>query len=549
MQEQYKILHDNSLNRTFQLNSLTLAFALFAAISSYFAYVSLQDLQQASKNRYHSYLLTEQLRLSSDQLTLMARTYAVTGQQKYLDYFNQILAIRNGHKPRPLNYHRVYWDMLMPAQGKAPFINGQAQPIQQLMKQAGFTEQEFEQLQQAQQASDQLTKLEFKAFNEIKAALSETLSKTTPYSLSPRREQALSLLYSENYLGAKSTIMSHINQFYFLQENRTDQQVQTTANKHTLMTILALISFIVLLIILILNFRLKHKLNLQFIKLLEEEVDNQTKKIQAKNDQLTESLELMEATKNQLVESEKMASLGSLVAGVAHEINTPVGIGITAVTTLQEEIALLRESTDNNILTKKLLTESMEIFKHSASMIFTNLVRVSSLIKSFKHVAVDQAYDEIRIIDLKESIQDVVDSIMPKYKYFHVEVDVDVDATVSCKTYPGAFTQILTNLIINAFFHAFDKDQQGKITITASTQEGSIVLMVADNGKGMTEQIRSNIFEPFYTTKRNQGGTGLGMHIVFNLVTQKLFGQIFCTSEPGKGSSFEITFPSKLNAL
>ncbi|WDE06832.1 HAMP domain-containing histidine kinase [Thalassomonas viridans] len=545
MQEQYDILRSKALKKTIRLNTLTLACALMAAVFSYFSYSSLQELQQASNNRYHSYLLTEQLRLSSDQLTLMARTYAVTGQEKYLDFFNQILDIRNGRRARPENYHRVYWDMLMPEQGKAPFSNGQRQPLQQLMKQAGFSELEFAQLQQAQQASDKLTELEFRAFNEVKDAL----SLPAPYKLSPGRETALGYLYSQDYLTAKARIMSHINEFYSLQENRTNRQVVTTANKHSLMTALALASFIALLLILLLNFRLRHKVNRQFIDLLEQEVNTQTEHIRAKNAQLTESLEIMETAKNQLVESEKMASLGSLVAGVAHEINTPIGVGITAVTTLQEEIALLRESADNNSLTKNLLVETIDIFQHSTDMIFSNLARVSSLIKSFKHVAVDQAHDEIRSLELRESVQDVIDSIMPKYKYYRVKVKVGIDSRIQCKTYPGALAQIVTNLVINAFLHAFDKEQTGEININADEQNGQITLFISDNGKGMDTQTREKIFEPFYTTKRNQGGTGLGMHIVFNLVTQKLSGQIGCDSEPGKGTRFTMTFPRQPEPL
>ena len=544
MQEQYDILRSKALKKTVQLNSLTLACALMAALFSYFAYSSLQDLQQASNNRYQSYLLTEQLRLSSDQLTLMARTYAVTGKEKYLDFFNQILAIRNGRQARPDNYHRVYWDMLMPEQGQAPFADGKRQPLQQLMQQAGFTEPEFAQLQQAQQVSDKLTELEFMAFNEVKNAL----SLPGPYKLSPGREAALEHLYSQDYLAAKARIMSHINEFFSLQENRTNRQVAATANKHSLMTILALASFVFLLLILILNFRLRHKINRQFINLLEKEVNTQTEHIRAKNVQLTESLEIMETAKNQLVESEKMASLGSLVAGVAHEINTPVGVGVTAVTTLQEEIALLRQSADNNALTKNLLIETIEIFQHSTDMIFSNLMRVSSLIKSFKHVAVDQAHDEIRTLELRESVQDVVDSIMPKYKYYQVEVKVDIDSKISCKTYPGALAQIITNLVINAFLHAFDKEQPGLLHIRAGEQKGWVTLLLSDNGKGMDAQTRDNIFEPFYTTKRNQGGTGLGMHIVYNLVTQKLSGQITCQTAPEKGTHFEIVFPAKFQS-
>ncbi|PKG80963.1 hypothetical protein CXF85_19540 [Colwellia sp. 75C3] len=539
MSKRHSERQSEALNWSSKLNYLALILALLAATFSFISYHSMQALQKASENRYSSYLLTEQLRLSSDQLTLMARAYAVTGEQKYLNFFTQILAIRNGTLPRPKNYHRVYWDMLMPAKGQAPFSDGDQLPLQKLMSQAGFTQQEFEQLKISQKASDKLTDLEFIAFNKIKSALLDQ----TSYSLSTKRESALAFLYGEDYLMAKSEIMSHINEFYRLQEERTSQKVQLTVQTHHFMTIVALTSFIALLIVLVLNFRLKNKVNQQFIVMLKQEVDLQTEKVLKQNIQLTESLEMMESAKEKLVESEKMASLGALVAGVAHEINTPVGIGITAITSLQEEIQHLGECIDNNRLSKDQLDAYLKVFQQSCGLIFTHLMRVAGLVKSFKLVAVDKTHDEMRSVMLKENVQAVVDSIMPNYKYHNVDVIVDINTDIICDIYPGALAQIITNLVINAFFHAFEEEQGGIITIMATQKVDLIELTINDNGRGMNEQDREKIFEPFFTTKRNKGGTGLGLHIVYNLVTQKLLGQISCQSEQGCGSKFTVIFP------
>ncbi|PKG37378.1 sensor histidine kinase [Psychromonas sp. Urea-02u-13] len=545
MPKQQNNQQSDALNWSDKLNYLALTLTLLAVLFSCFSYFSMQALQKASENRYHSYLLTEQLRLSSDQLTQMARAHAVTGEQKYLLFFKKILAIRNGSMPRPVNYHRVYWDILVPENGQAPFIDGTQYPLQQLMAQAGFTQQEFEQLKKSQQASDKLTDLEFLAFNQVASALSEQ----TDYSQSALKNSALALLYSEEYLQAKSEIMSHINTFYRLQEERTDAEVQSTAQTHNVMTTVTLISFIALLIVLVFNFRLKQKVTLQFISMLKEEVDLQTKKIQEQNVQLTNSMEIMESTKVQLVESEKMASLGSLVAGVAHEINTPIGIGITAITSLQEEVKKLGLCIENNRLSKSSLANYLDLFEKISDLVLVNLSRVGNLVKSFKQVSVDQSYDEIRHLELKEYVQAVVDSILPNYKYPDIKINVNIDSYIICDVYPGALSQVVSNLVINAFVHAFDKEKKGEIIISATQQGDLVALNIKDNGQGMSEQDRIKAFEPFFTTKRNKGGTGLGLHIVYNLVTQKLLGEIHCESEQGNGSEFKMTFPRQGKAI
>jgi signal transduction histidine kinase len=537
-------LKSSALNWSTKFNYLALILTILSALFSYFSYSSMQALQKAAESRYDSYLLTENLRLSSDQLTLMVRTYAVTGDNKYLGFFKDILAIRNGIKPQPLNYHRIYWDMLMPENGKAPFPDGQQRSLKYAMVQAGFTEQELEQLQKSQQASDRLTELEGVAVNHIE----EALLYQDGFANSPMRETALSILFSEDYLISKSIIMSFINEFSRLQEERTKQSVEQAAETHHIMTILSLVSVITLLVVLFLNFRLKHKINQQFISMLIKDVSVQTEKIQEQNSMLVESMDMMEAAKKELVESEKMASLGSLVAGVAHEVNTPVGIGITAITNLQTEIKGLNKAIINNELSKRSLNNYLDIFAQSANLVLTNLTRVASLVKSFKNVAVDQSYDEIRNIDLKENIQDIVNSLMPKYKCYGIKVNVNIDDGIRCDIYPGALAQIISNLVINAFIHAFDEDKNGCINISASQGDTFLELTVNDNGYGMDELQKIKVFEPFFTTKRNKGGTGLGLHIVYNLVTQKLLGQISCTSVQGEGSEFKVLFPKKIVA-
>lgn len=262
-----------------------------------------------------------------------------------------------------------------------------------------------------------------------------------------------------------------------------------------------------------------------------------------KRHELERSLRDLRQTQGQLVESEKMASLGSLVAGVAHEINTPVGVGVTAISYLQERISDLRHHFEEQKLTQTALKNFIDDAEQSSKLLLTNLNRAAELIASFKQVAVDQTSEAVRDLDLRHYVDEVILSLRPKLKKTRHRVinQVNEGLTMHCRA--GALAQVLTNLIMNALIHAFSDEQDGEMVISAR-REGDVVFMhVSDNGKGVSSDNLKRLFEPFFTTRRGQGGSGLGTHIVYSLVTQSLGGTISAQSEPGHGLSYQITLP------
>ncbi|WP_417672013.1 PAS domain S-box protein [Roseibium sp.] len=248
----------------------------------------------------------------------------------------------------------------------------------------------------------------------------------------------------------------------------------------------------------------------------------------------------------ELVQVEKMASLGGLVAGVAHEVNTPLGVSVTAASYLEEKVAEISALMTSGALRKKDLESFLDTAKQSSAIISTNLNTASNLVRSFKQVAVDQSSEEMRSFQLLEYADEVVQSLLPTLKRTSHKVEVDGDRALTLNSYPGAVSQVLTNLIMNSLIHAYDDNEAGTLKITADRTGKTAVLRYSDDGKGISKEILSKIFDPFFTTKRGSGGSGLGMNIVYNLITQKLGGTISCESEPGEGIIFNITIPLDL---
>ena len=254
-------------------------------------------------------------------------------------------------------------------------------------------------------------------------------------------------------------------------------------------------------------------------------------------------------TQGQLIESEKMASLGGLVSGVAHEINTPLGICITAASHIESVTHEVETDFTNNQLTEEMLSELFAVVKQGNNMVLSNLKRAATLIQNFKKVAVDQSIEELRSINLGEYLDELLVSLSPQWKHTQIKVITDFTNRVNITSYPGPLAQIITNLIGNSLKHGFDEaTMKGEIHIIVSEQDQEVQIKYTDNGKGMTEAVREKVFEPFFTTMRGNGGTGLGMHIVYNLVTQKLAGHIHCDSTPSEGTQFNIYLPKALNS-
>jgi signal transduction histidine kinase len=267
--------------------------------------------------------------------------------------------------------------------------------------------------------------------------------------------------------------------------------------------------------------------------------------LKLKKDEMGTILENLHKTREQLVESEKMAALGGLVAGIAHEINTPVGIGVTAISSFMEEVQKIAELYKNDELNRTAFKEFLQSSYDASKLIRKNLERTASLIQSFKQVSVDQISEQPRKFNLESYFKDIIRSLSPKFKHKDIAFHIECDGELEVDSFPGAFSQIFTNLLLNSFAHGFNEREKGTVTISAIKSKGLLKLEYRDDGEGINKKDLPHIFEPFYTSGQNRG-TGLGMNIVHNLVIQKLNGNISCESEPGKGVIFRIEIPVKL---
>lgn len=266
----------------------------------------------------------------------------------------------------------------------------------------------------------------------------------------------------------------------------------------------------------------------------------------AAEDKLRNTLETLQKTQNELVQVEKMASLGSLVAGVAHEINTPVGIGVTAASYLKDKSREFNQCFKDGAITKTKLAKYMEIAEQSTTMILTNLTRAADLIRSFKQVAVDQSSSEPRRFNIGPYLDEVLLSLRPQLKQTQHDVSVECDPEIELNNDPGSLAQVVTNLVMNSLIHGFEGVDKGDIRMKVVEDGDALVFEYSDSGRGMDEATCKKIFDPFFTTRRGAGGSGLGMNIVFNLVTQTLRGTISCESAVGEGTKFTMTFPREI---
>lgn len=280
---------------------------------------------------------------------------------------------------------------------------------------------------------------------------------------------------------------------------------------------------------------------------LEEKVQERTQTIAAQKAELEVTLHQLRTTQAQLVESEKMAALGNLVAGVAHEINTPVGVGVTAASQLDKLTKDFANLYKENKMTRTDLEKYLNSAHQSSVLLLRNLTRAAELTKSFKQVAVDQSSEQPRTFALKEYLNEIIISLRPEFKNTPHQIEINCPAEIKLSSYPGALSQIITNLVINSMRHGFQQCAVGLITIEATLVEKSVqrlVLHYSDNGRGISPDIIDKIFQPFFTTNRQAGGTGLGLHIVYNLVTHRLKGTIRCDSVEGLGTTFTIDIPT-----
>ena len=265
----------------------------------------------------------------------------------------------------------------------------------------------------------------------------------------------------------------------------------------------------------------------------------------ARNKELADSMVTLQMAKDQLLESERMASLGGLVAGITHDVNTPLGVSVTAASFLDERVNGLKSSFDEKTLTSAMMEGFVTDAQQTTSLLLNNLYRASDLIASFKQVAVDQTSEAKRQIYLKQYLNDVLLSLAPSIKKTQhtVSMTCPEDLVIDCA--PGAIAQIFTNLVMNSLIHGFEEGEKGDIELIVTTEGNQVQILYKDNGKGMSKSMLNKHFDAFFTTKRNQGGSGLGTHIIYNLVTQALHGGIVAESTPGKGLQYVIKFDAK----
>jgi signal transduction histidine kinase len=255
-------------------------------------------------------------------------------------------------------------------------------------------------------------------------------------------------------------------------------------------------------------------------------------------------LELNTAQQN-LIDAERLAALGGLVAGVAHEVNNPIGISLTVASSFSRRAEMFEaELKSDSPLRRSQLEEFVRTSRDAAAQLVANLHRAAELIQSFKQVAVDRSHAERRQFSLSEATDQIIASLRPVLKKAPIALSVEVPEGLVIDGYPGSYGQILTNLFLNAANHAFADGRSGAITITAKPRGiDDVEIIFADNGAGMTPDVQRQAFDPFFTTRRNEGGTGLGLHIVYNLVTQQLGGRMMLDSRLGQGTTFRIIMP------
>lgn len=278
-------------------------------------------------------------------------------------------------------------------------------------------------------------------------------------------------------------------------------------------------------------------------KALEKEILTHNLALQSTNKELEKSLADLNTAQSQLIESEKLASLGELVAGIAHEINTPVGIGMTGISHFCNITEGINERYNQKIMSKTDFENYLQQADSVATLVLRNLERTAQLVSSFKQVSVDQTSEERRQFDVKEYVNEILISLSNILKNTKLDIRVNCTDDLMIYSYPGAFSQILSNLIINSNIHGYPNKESGVINIDITLDKQNLFLTYQDDGNGIAEKNISKIFEPFYTTNRENGGSGLGLNIIYNIITSQLNGTVKCESTYGEGVTFLISYP------
>ena len=277
---------------------------------------------------------------------------------------------------------------------------------------------------------------------------------------------------------------------------------------------------------------------------LQEFTSDLERQVRDRTAELQESVQELKDTQEQLARRDRLAALGSLVAGIAHEINTPIGLGVTSSTLLSSRVEALAAAMDRREANPDEIRSIMDQISSSADIVYRNLKRAEELVTSFTQLAVDQSdLPRRRELVLPDYLYDVIDSLEARLQVADIKVVVECPQRITLVSYPATYHQVFTNLILNSIIHGFAETGPGIITINIEMQDDKLRIRYADNGAGMEPETAARVFEPFFTTRMGQGRSGLGMNIVYNIVTQRLEGTIDLASQPGHGVQVEIVVP------
>ncbi|WP_024955529.1 sensor histidine kinase [Sulfurospirillum arcachonense] len=276
---------------------------------------------------------------------------------------------------------------------------------------------------------------------------------------------------------------------------------------------------------------------------LEAKVAQRTQELKHTNKTLEKTLSKLHVTEVSMLENEKMAALGELVAGVTHEINTPVGLSLTGITHFSSITKNLKQLYESDSLSQDEFEGYVKVSNELADTITLNLKRAAEIIKSFKTVAIDQTSQDKREINVKEYFEEVLLSLRNKTKKSNIDFKIECDNSLTINTYPGALSHIITNLVINSIVHGFINTQKGEVIITVKKVDNNVNITYKDDGVGIPASNLDKIFNPFFTTKKGNGGSGLGLNIIYKIITDELHGKIRCESKENEGAIFYITFP------
>jgi PAS domain S-box-containing protein len=277
---------------------------------------------------------------------------------------------------------------------------------------------------------------------------------------------------------------------------------------------------------------------------LESRVRERSAALEQANLDLSNALETLQRTQHDLIASEKMASLGSLVAGIAHELNTPIGNSLLASTALDDRVHEFKQTVADGTIRRSTLHHHLDEVQLACGLISSSLEKAAALIASFKQIAVDQTNDQRRRFRLQAVALDTAATYTPRLRRSAIHIEVDVPPELELDSYPGSVYQVFNNLINNALMHAFDSRPCGALRLSArAAEDQQVEIVFSDDGAGMPEEVKRRIFDPFFTTKMGNGGTGLGMNIVYNIVTGVMGGRIAIDSAPGDGTTVRMTIP------